>query len=118
MGEHKEEFKVISARAKPMFSEEYIGSSMYAKKINRLILDLAQSQEPVMIVGAAGSEKDTVAALIHSKSKRKAYPLKIIDIASGEQAEKLYADLFGSSKGSFVDGLLRDEGVFDKAAGG
>ena len=114
----KEEFKMISARSKPMYSGEFIGSSTYAQKINRLIADLSQKQEPVMIVGSSGSEKDTVAALIHSKSSRKAYPLKIVDIAKDKHPEKLYADLFGASKGSFIDGLFRGEGVFDLASGG
>ena len=115
---NKEEFKLINARSKPLYSEEYTGSSIYANKINRLIADLSQSQEPVMIVGTAGVEKDTVAAMIHSKSSRKAYPLKIVDISCDKHPEKLYADLFGSSKGSFIEGLFSGKGVFDKASGG
>jgi two-component system response regulator AtoC len=115
---NKEEFKMAGARTKALFTEEMAGSSIIINKINRLILDLAESTEPVMIVGDNGTEKETAAELIHSKSQRKACPLKIVDISLNQHPEKLYADLFGSSKGSFAGGLFRKTGLFEEASGG
>ena len=115
---NKEEFRQIMARSKSLEVSGLVGTSLRAKKASQAVESLALSDAPVLIVGSSGTEKELAARIIHAKSARKAFPFVEFDVPSGADASHLYAILFGSSKGAFVDALSSGKGLFEKASGG
>ncbi len=115
---NKEEFRQIMARAKSFESGSLAGISSQAKKTSQQIESLAKIDEPVLIAGACGTEKELAALLIHAKSPRRAFLFKEFDVPSGADSSSIYSTLFGSSKGAFVGALSSGKGLLERASAG
>ncbi len=95
--------------------------SGHSKTLQALIeksVELSKTDNPIMLLGEAGTEKETVAFLIHSSGSRKDSGFGILDLPKNGDEKELYKKLFGSGKGSFVYDLDKSAGLIDKCSGG
>lgn len=83
------------------------------KHIKQSILDLSDSDAPVMVYGKTGTGKELIVNAIHRSSKRKNGPL-ITQNCAAIPATLLESILFGNVKGSFT-GAGDSEGLFEMA---
>ena len=96
-------------------SMEMIGVSSATTRIRHEIEKVAPSGSRVLITGAPGSGKETVARHIHNRSKRSTGPFVILNCAA-IRPERLEIELFGTDYA--VDGAGRKIGVLERAHGG
>jgi two-component system nitrogen regulation response regulator NtrX len=96
-------------------STELIGSSSAIAHVRHVIDKVAPSGSRVLITGAPGSGKETVARLIHARSRRASGPFVILNCAT-IRPERLEIELFGTEYA--LDGGGRKIGVMEQAHGG
>jgi two-component system nitrogen regulation response regulator NtrX len=96
-------------------SADLIGHSPAITRVKHEIDKVAPSGSRVLITGAPGSGKETVARLIHSRSRRSTGPFIILNCAS-IRPERLEIELFGTEYP--LDGGGRKIGVLEQAHGG
>jgi two-component system nitrogen regulation response regulator NtrX len=96
-------------------STELVGESAAIARIRHEIDKVAPSGSRVLITGAPGSGKETVARLIHARSRRAMGPFVILNCAA-IRPERLDIELFGTEYP--VDGGGRKVGVMEQAHGG
>ncbi|HSZ01910.1 MAG TPA: sigma 54-interacting transcriptional regulator [Terriglobales bacterium] len=78
--------------------DEIVGESSQLKQVLRLLIKVAQSDAPVLILGEAGSGKELIARAIHRISARRNESfLKVNCEAAGRMPE---SDLFGQERGT------------------
>lgn len=95
------------------FDFELIGQSPSIQNLRSQIEKVAQTNSRVMITGSAGSGKETIARLIHSKSKRAKGNFVIVNCAL-MTPDKLELELFGTEPG-YIQGQPRKIGLFEQA---
>jgi len=78
----------------PLYNEALIGSSPAVAKLRQRIAEVADSDQPVLIVGERGSGKHEVAHAIHSSSPRMRGPLVWFH-ALATEPNQIAASLFG-----------------------
>jgi two-component system nitrogen regulation response regulator NtrX len=78
---------------------------------------VAPTGSRVLITGAPGSGKETVARLIHAKSRRADGPFVMLNCAT-LAPERFEAELFGVEAGADSQGSPRRVGVLERAHGG
>jgi DNA-binding NtrC family response regulator len=85
------------------------------QQVHRLILRMAKSRFPVLILGETGTGKEVVARAIHQLDGRG--PFVVVDCASlvGPLIE---SELFGYAKGAFTGAHNQKLGLLDTANGG
>ena len=85
------------------------------KQVHRLILRMAKSRFPVLILGETGTGKEVVARAIHQLDARG--PFVVVDCSSlvGPLIE---SELFGYAKGAFTGAHNQKLGLLDAANGG
>jgi two-component system nitrogen regulation response regulator NtrX len=91
-----------------------IGDSPAISQVRQVIEKVAPTGSRVMITGPAGSGKETVARLIHMRSRRAEGPFVVINAAT-IAPERMENELFGVEESN--DGA-RKIGVFEEAHGG
>jgi len=96
-------------------STELIGVSSAIARIRNEIEKVAPSGSRVLITGAPGSGKETVARLIHARSRRSVGPFVVLNCAA-IRPERLEIELFGTEFA--LDGGVRKIGVMELAHGG
>ena len=96
-------------------STELIGVSPAIARIRHEIEKVAPSGSRVLISGAPGSGKETVARLIHARSRRAVGPFVILNCAA-IRPERLEIELFGTEYA--LEGGGRKIGVMEQAHGG
>ena len=96
-------------------STELIGVSPAIIRIRHEIDKVAPSGSRVLITGAPGSGKETVARLIHARSRRANGPFIILNCAA-IRPERLEIELFGTEFA--LEGGGRKIGVMEQAHGG
>jgi two-component system nitrogen regulation response regulator NtrX len=94
----------------------FVGSSSEAASVRSQIEKVAPTGSRVLITGASGAGKETVARLIHQASKRSDGPFVVVN-CSALPAERLEIELFGTDGESGAD-ALRVTGAFEMAHGG
>ncbi|WP_395711324.1 sigma-54-dependent transcriptional regulator [Reyranella sp.] len=94
----------------------FVGSSSAATSVRSQIERVAQTGSRVLISGASGAGKETVARLIHQGSKRADGPFVVVN-CSAMPAERLELELFGTD-GEGASDALRVTGAFEMAHGG
>ncbi|MFO1083871.1 MAG: sigma-54 dependent transcriptional regulator [Reyranellaceae bacterium] len=94
----------------------FVGASSVASGVRAQIERVAQTGSRVLISGASGSGKETVARLIHQGSKRSDGPFVVVN-CSALPAERLELELFGT-EGESASDALRVTGAFEMAHGG
>jgi len=79
--------------------DEIVGESSQLKRMLRLVIKVAQSDSPVLILGEAGSGKELIARAIHRISaQRNESFLKVNCEATASRT--LESDLFGQERGT------------------
>lgn len=71
----------------------FLASTPIMRRLRAQVQFLAQASVPVLIVGEAGSGKETVARLLHKLSPRSASPFRTVNCAAAK--EHLLSELFG-----------------------
>jgi two-component system response regulator HydG len=118
--------KLVPAHQKPAndthigvpYAERFImGTSARAQDFYRQIDLVAPTNFSVVIYGESGSGKESVARLIHDKSKRSNKPFVAMDCGAISK-ELANSELFGHEKGSFTGAIQTKIGHFEMANGG
>ena len=94
----------------------FVGSSSDAASVRTQIEKVAPTGSRVLVTGASGSGKETVARLIHQGSKRADGPFVVVN-CSTLPAERLEIELFGTDGDTDAE-ALRVSGAFEMAHGG
>ncbi len=94
-----------------------IGQDHKMQLIYDLIVELAQSDFPVVISGESGTGKELVARAVHNESRRKGK--LFVPINCGALPEgTLESELFGHVRGAFTGAIRDKKGRFELAHGG
>ena len=104
--------------SKELSFPEFLGQSKYAQNIMPQIDNYAGTDTPLMIFGEPGTEKEAVAFLVHSKSRRKDSAFLTLNISKDDNEKDLFKKLFGIGKGTFVYDLGKGTGMLEEASGG
>ena len=94
----------------------FVGSSTAAASVRTQIERAAPTGSRVLIVGASGAGKETMASLIHQSAKRADGPFVVVN-CSTLPTERLDIELFGTD-GETEGDTLRVSGAFEMAHGG
>jgi two-component system nitrogen regulation response regulator NtrX len=95
---------------------ELIGTSHVAAQVRQQIDRVAPTGSRVLITGPAGSGKEVVARLLHTRSRRSGGPFVAMNCAT-LHPERLEIELFGAEMGEGPDNP-RKVGTFEQAHGG
>ena len=87
------------------------------ERIYETILQIADTQVPVLIQGESGVGKDLVARMIHRESNLRDKPFVKVNCAA-MPAELVESELFGYRKGAFTGAHIDRVGKFEFANGG
>jgi len=93
------------------------GSSRAMIEIRTDLLNLAQSDSSVLIVGETGTGKGMLAREIHASSARQMQPFVHVDCASLAPS-MIESELFGHERGAFTGASARRAGRFEVAGRG
>ncbi|MDF2692076.1 MAG: Response regulator of zinc sigma-54-dependent two-component system, partial [Labilithrix sp.] len=96
---------------------EMIGVCPQMREVNRVIAGVAKSDAHVIVVGESGTGKELVARAVHSRSRRAAKPLIVIDCAAIPE-ELVEGELFGYAGGVFPAASSNRPGLFETASNG
>jgi len=80
---------------------DLIGESPPMKRLKALIVRIAASDAPVLLLGESGTGKELVARAVHRHSARKSNPFYAVDCAAISEGV-LESELFGYEKGAFT----------------
>lgn len=96
---------------------EMVGQSEGMKRVLELVDTVAETDSTVLIRGESGTGKELIARAIHSRSKRRYFP--IVPVNCGAIPETLLeSELFGHEKGAFTGAQYRRKGKIELANGG
>ncbi len=99
------------------YSTRLTGSSAQIQSLNRDILEFADEETPVLVLGETGTGKTKVARLLHQLSNRKRQTLSVID-CPGLELETGRVQLMGVAAGASKGGVARSRGALEAAARG
>lgn len=94
-----------------------VGSSKALAKVQRMIMTVAPTLQPVLILGATGTGKEVVAVLIHELSERSEGPMVTVNCAAIPR-ELFESEFFGHEKGAFTGALMRKIGLLEQSHNG
>ncbi|HSB06055.1 MAG TPA: sigma 54-interacting transcriptional regulator, partial [Thermodesulfobacteriota bacterium] len=80
-----EQLKKLLSRGEEQHLTRLIGKTKQFQAIEKKIDEMAENDEPLIIVGPSGAATDDVARLIHLKSRRPDRPFMIVDLAGGDE---------------------------------
>ena len=95
---------------------ELIGHSTLINQLRQAIERVAPTNSRVLISGPAGSGKEVLARLIHSRSRRSSGPFAVLNCAS-MSPERMEVELFGI-EGPLEGAAVRKVGTFEAAHNG
>ncbi|RJP20689.1 MAG: sigma-54-dependent Fis family transcriptional regulator [Candidatus Abyssobacteria bacterium SURF_5] len=94
-----------------------VGNDHQMQKIFQLISIVADTEATILIAGASGTGKSSIARAIHYHSRRKNQPL--VEVSCGALSENLLeSELFGHVKGAFTSAVADKIGKIEKAGEG
>lgn len=96
---------------------EIIGGSEAMLHVYDQILQSANTDIPVLILGATGTGKDLVAHTIHKISDRSENPYLAVNLGA-LPSELVSSELFGHERGAFTGALKQHKGVFEQGSNG
>lgn len=108
---------VVNAKGQLSESGHVVGNSIASKEMHQQIELVAPTNYSVIIFGETGTGKESVARLIHSRSKRSTKSFVALDCGSLTN-ELAASELFGHEKGSFTGAISAKIGAFQEANGG
>jgi|GEM_PF-1053993 len=89
---------------KAMISDMIDGESAILKPLQDILLDVAQTDSPILIQGEVGTGKGLVARFLHYHSMRRDQPFIEINCAIYSEPV-LYSELFGYEKGAYTGAI-------------
>ncbi|MDX9759210.1 MAG: sigma-54 dependent transcriptional regulator [Bacteroidota bacterium] len=98
-------------------NDAVVAGSREMQLVLRMVERVKDRDIPVLLTGEAGSGRETVARLIHARSKRRNGSYTIFHRAS-VPADLRAAELFGFEKGAFPGATHRKSGVLTQSDGG
>lgn len=94
-----------------------LGRSPAIVALRRVILEIADTDADVLIVGETGTGKELVARCLHDYSKRREHPFAALNC--GGMPENLFeSEVFGHEAGAFTGAVKRRIGKIEYARGG
>ncbi|MBU0672975.1 MAG: sigma-54 dependent transcriptional regulator [Candidatus Margulisbacteria bacterium] len=81
-------------------------------------IEKLSSDQPVLILGEPGTEKETVARLIHKNSSRAANSFKAVPLSPTLSLQQMKALFFGFGQGDNTAALEAKSGLFEQAKSG
>ena len=99
-----------------IWSEEWIGESEASQKVREVLRKIAPTRGTVLVCGASGSGKSSVARQIHRISERSQAPFLEVDCT--QSPEQLEIELFGCEARAGVARSACKEGSLELADGG
>ncbi len=97
--------------------DEIIGRSTSMIELFDTIMEIANSESSVLILGETGTGKELIARAIHANSKRMGGPF--VPINCGAIPESLMeSEIFGHEKGSFTGAIRPKKGLIEVAEAG
>jgi len=106
--------EVKALREKTGEGTSLVGQSAVMNHLRNLIEKVAPTNSRVMISGASGTGKETVARMIHDSSNRASAPFVVVNPAT-ITPDRMEHELFGTEK---VDGEARKVGALEEAHSG
>lgn len=106
--------KILPAGSRQDF---IIGKSCSSQELIRTIDLVGPTDYSVVIEGETGTGKESLARLLHERSKRKNGPFIPIDCGSLSK-EIAASELFGHEKGAYTGAISDKTGAFELASGG
>ncbi len=103
-------------KVKAKISDGIIGESQNTKSVRALINRIAPLNGRCVILGATGSDKETVAREIHKLSPRSKFPFYTIN-CQAYSMHQLEIELFGTEIGSFDEKTIKNS-LLEKVNGG
>jgi DNA-binding NtrC family response regulator len=97
----------------PLFPTRHRGLARELARLARA----ADSEATVLLLGAPGTGKDRLAALVHERSQRRDGPFVRVDLAAVPD-DLLESELFGHERGAFTGAVAQKAGLLEAAAGG
>jgi two-component system, NtrC family, nitrogen regulation response regulator NtrX len=97
--------------------EDLVGRSHAMTHLRQQIERVAPTGSRVLISGPAGSGKEVVARVLHSRSRRARGPFVVVNCAT-MRPERLEVELFGTEASAEAPGSPRKVGTFEQAHGG
>jgi DNA-binding NtrC family response regulator len=98
-------------------AREFIGTSVGASQVARLLPRLSTSDAILLVNGETGTGKSFVARLIHESGPRAAEPLRVLNCAA-IPASLIEAELFGHERGAFTGAVASRAGALEAAGAG
>jgi transcriptional regulator with GAF, ATPase, and Fis domain len=103
----------ISAQQWP----EIVGASSGLRDVLALVVGVATTDVPVLILGETGSGKELIARAVHESSPRRRGPLVRVNCGA-IPSDLIDSELFGHERGSFTGAIQTRRGWFERAHGG
>jgi PAS domain S-box-containing protein len=91
--------------------DEIIGKSKPMLRVMRDIVQVAETNATVLILGETGTGKELIARAIHASSQRRDKPLIKVNCAAIPSA-LIESELFGHEKGAFTGAISKRDGRF------
>jgi DNA-binding NtrC family response regulator len=101
----------------PSKEVELVIGSTEMERVYKTVLQISETQVPVLIGGERGVGKDLVARMIHQKSSIRDQPFVKVNCAA-MPTELVESELFGYRKGAFTGAHIDRVGKFEFANGG
>jgi DNA-binding NtrC family response regulator len=112
------ELAPVSEKLAPELSlEQLVGAAPEFRSALAVAAKSARNRLPILIVGEAGTGKETIARAIHSASLRAKGPLLLLD-CKAVPANIIDSELFGHEKGAFPGAFAAKVGKIVQADGG
>jgi sigma-54 specific flagellar transcriptional regulator A len=93
------------------------GNGRAARRINKMIEQVAGTDATVLVLGESGTGKEVVARKLHYHSQRRCKPFVPVNCGA-IPADLLESELFGHEKGAFTGAISARKGRFEMAEGG
>ncbi|QIL02457.1 sigma-54-dependent Fis family transcriptional regulator [Sphingomonas sinipercae] len=112
------ELMPVAEKLAPLLSlEELIGSTPEFRSALAIAAKAARNRLPILIIGEAGSGKETFARAIHAASLRARGPLVTVDCKATPH-NSTDSELFGHQAGAFAGAFTDRQGKIVEASGG
>ncbi|MBK7856643.1 MAG: sigma-54-dependent Fis family transcriptional regulator [Bacteroidetes bacterium] len=97
----------------------YIGNSLAARKVLKMLEIVRETLANVIIIGETGTGKEEIAQIVYNESSRKDKPLVVINAGKvPENSEHAQSEIFGHEKGAFTGADKKRIGKLQYADGG
>ncbi len=93
------------------------GNSRSIQRVNKMIMQVADSDATVLILGESGTGKEVVARKLHYHSSRRSRAFVPVNCGA-IPGDLLESELFGHEKGAFTGAISTRQGRFELAEGG